>query len=151
TLTRALELSQHSEEAPQLFLVLHSLAGYYANRAEYRTALELTERCLRLADRNQDSGLRLIADFPFQLVLAHRGELVQAREYCEQRLTQYDPTLHGALAFHFGMDPGVALTGYAALTAWYLGYPDQALTRGQDTWTLAQDRSHPPSQASGAL
>ena len=63
----------------------------------------------------------------------------------------YDPTLHGAWAFRFGMDPGVALTGYAALTAWYLGYPDHALTRARDTWTLAQDLSHPPSQASGAL
>jgi len=87
----------------------------------------------------------------FQLVLAHRGELVRAREYCEQGLTQYDPTLHGALAFRFGMDPGVALTGYAALIAWYLGYPDHALTRARDTWTLAQDLSHPPSQAMGAL
>jgi len=92
-----------------------------------------------------------MADYMFQLFLGLRGELVQAREYGEQRLRQYDPTLHGALAFRFGLDPGVVLTGYAALTAWYLGYPDHALRRARDTWTLAQDRSHPPSQATGAL
>jgi predicted ATPase len=34
---------------------------------------------------------------------------------------------------------------YAALALWYLGYPDQALQRGQQAVTLAQELSHPYS------
>src|SRR5262249_13535980 len=36
---------------------------------------------------------------------------------------------------------------FAALALWYLGYPDQALQRGQQAVTLAQELSHPYSLA----
>ena len=50
-------------------------------------------------------------------------------------------------AFLYGHDPGVACLSYAALTLWYLGYPDQALKRSHEALTLAQELSHPFSLA----
>jgi predicted ATPase len=148
--SRAFDLSQHLEETPQIFPVLFGLALYYGNRGESRTALELAERCLRLANIAQDPGLRLMAESIRAAFLAQRGEFVQAREFCELRLAQYDPAQHGALGVRFGLDPGVTFGAYSALTAWFLGYPDQALRQAQDTWNLAHSLSHPPSQAMGA-
>ena len=45
------------------------------------------------------------------------------------------------------MTPGCAASSYAALTLWYLGYPDQALKRSHEALTLAQELSHPFSLA----
>lgn len=149
--SRAFALSQHLEETPQIFPVLFGLAMYYGNRGEYRTGMELAERCLRLANLAQDSGLRLVAESGLVAFLAQMGELVRARESCEQRLMQYDPIQHGFLGLRFGLDPGMVFGGYSSLTAWYLGYPDHALTRARETWTLAQGFAHPPSRALGAV
>ena len=38
--------------------------------------------------------------------------------------------------------PGVPCLSYAALTLWMLGYPDQALKRSHEAFTLAQELSH---------
>ena len=40
-----------------------------------------------------------------------------------------------------------AVTVYAALTLWSLGYPDQALARAQDGLALATELAHPFSSA----
>jgi predicted ATPase len=42
-------------------------------------------------------------------------------------------------------DPDVGCLRYAAETLWYLGYPDQALSRLQAALDLARERSHPYS------
>src|SRR5262245_56351346 len=59
--TRARELCQQVGETPQLFSVLFGLWLFYLNRAEHGTARELTEQCLSLARRAQDSALLLQA------------------------------------------------------------------------------------------
>jgi predicted ATPase len=48
---------------------------------------------------------------------------------------------------HHGEAPGVACLVYAALTLWCLGYPAQAVQRGQEALTLAQELVHPYSLA----
>jgi predicted ATPase len=55
--TRARELCRQAGETPQLFGVLAGLWVFYFDRAEYQTARELAEQCLRLAQRMQDSYL----------------------------------------------------------------------------------------------
>ena len=46
-----------------------------------------------------------------------------------------------------GVDAGVNCLSYAAWTLWTLGYPDQALKRGNEALALAQALSHPHSLA----
>ena len=59
----------------------------------------------------------------------------------------YDPQQHRAHALLYGQDPGMGCRGFAALVLWVLGYPDQALQRGQEALALAHELAHPFSLA----
>jgi hypothetical protein len=71
------------------------------------------------------------------------GELTQARDHLEQGIALYDAQQHRSLTLLYGQDPRVTCLGYAAWTLWLLGYADQALQRGQEALTLAQEIAHP--------
>jgi predicted ATPase len=76
------------------------------------------------------------------------GKLLLASEHLEMALPLYDRGRH--LAFRYGgLDAGVTCLSYAAWTLWQLGYPDQALKRGNEAFALAQTLSHPFSRAFG--
>jgi predicted ATPase len=55
--TRARELSQQMGESPQLIPVLLGMRIFFATRGELRTAREIEEQVLRLAQHTQDSSL----------------------------------------------------------------------------------------------
>jgi predicted ATPase len=111
--------------------------------------LELTreqgEQLIRLAQQAQDAALLLVAHRVLGTTLFWQGELPLAREHAEQGIALYDPQQHRSLAFVYGMDSGMACRIYAAWTLWLLGYPDQALQRGQESITLASESAHPYS------
>jgi len=75
------------------------------------------------------------------------GEFVPARQHLEQGIAHYDPLKHRSHVALFGQNGGVVCLSRAALVLWYLGYPDQALTRGIEAFTLAQELAHPASLA----
>jgi predicted ATPase len=75
------------------------------------------------------------------------GEFDPARKHLEQGIEQYDLDRHHSHIMLFGQDEGVVCLCRAALALWYLGYPNQALTRGMEALTLAQQLSHPASLA----
>jgi adenylate cyclase len=80
-----------------------------------------------------------------------RGELLQAREHLEEAIARYDPKdLRSRGFLHFRVDPSVGALSNLGSTLWQLGYPEQALTRSQESLALARELSHPFTQA-GAL
>jgi predicted ATPase len=123
--------------------VLHGLYRFYYVRAELKTAHELGEQCLRLAQSVQDPGLLLEAHRPLGLTSFNLGELATAREHLEQAIALYDPQQHRSHASLYGQDPGVICWSNGALVWWSLGYPDQALERSHEVLRLAQGLSHP--------
>ncbi len=142
---RARDLCQQLGETPQLFAILRGLWGFYIVRNELKTALDLGEQCLALAQRAQSPVWSLWAYFMLGQSLFHLGELGSSREYFEKGLSLYDiqkRRSHRAL-----QDPGVSCLSYAAVALWLLGYPDQALTKSRQALTLAKDLSHPFSLA----
>ena len=70
------------------------------------------------------------------------GEFLAARAHLEQAIALYDPQRHRSHALRYGADPGVACRLLALQVLWILGYPDQALTRAQEAFALAQELSH---------
>jgi class 3 adenylate cyclase/predicted ATPase len=146
--TRARKLCQQVGETPQIFPVLFALSVFYFTRAEYTTARELGEQLLRLAQCARDPALFLEAHRALAMSSLWPGELVSAREHCEQGITFYDPQQHGSHTFLYGSNPKVVCSYYASFALWFLGYPDQALNRCYDALTLAHDLSHPFSLAS---
>jgi predicted ATPase len=76
--------------------------------------------------------------------LCFMGELLPAREHLEMALSLYDGERHRPLVFRYGgADAGVVCLMISAWTLWQLGYPDQALKRGNEATALAQALFHP--------
>jgi predicted ATPase len=73
--------------------------------------------------------------------------LLLAKEHLEMAISLYDRERHRPLALRYGLDAGVNCLSYAAWTLWHLGYPEQALKRGNEALALAQGLSHPFSLA----
>jgi class 3 adenylate cyclase/predicted ATPase len=142
--TRAQELCGKMGETPQVFPVLWGLWVFYFVGAEHKTARELGEQFLSLAQRQRDLLPLVEAHGALGNTLFFLGEFAPARTHLEQAAAFYNPQQHHALSFLYGgTDPGVLCLSCAAWALWFLGYPDQALTRAHDMLTLAQGLSHP--------
>jgi predicted ATPase len=142
TYTRALELCRQIGETPQIIPVLRGLQIFYLVRAEHKTARELGEQLLTLAQRVQDPVFLLGTHLALGQTLYPLGELASAREHLELGIALHDPQQNRSLAWA-GSHPGVACLSYMAWVLWHLGYPDQALKRSYEALTLAQELSHP--------
>ena len=140
---RARELCQQVGETPQRFQVLRGLWYFYLHRVELQTARELGEQLLTLAQHVGDPALLLEAHYALGNTLNYLGEFAAARAHFEQGIALYDRQQHRAHAFRYGQDPGVICHAYAALTLWWLGYPEQALRRSHQAVTLARELAHP--------
>lgn len=149
--TRAYELCEYSENALQLIEVLSGLQTFYLMRGKVQNAREAAERVLQRA---------LHIATPTALMTAHgvlgesvliQGEVALAREHFEQAWSLY--THHSSPLFvpQSWIDPGVVYLSYLALTLWFLGYPDEAQRRLQESLKLAEELSHPFSRASALI
>ena len=142
--TRALELCRQLGERSELFAVLRGLWEFYELRGDLKTALELGEELLRLAQAADDPALRLIAHDVLGDTLYWLGEFPRSLEHLERGIELYRLDEHRALAHqHAGYDPGVACRSFAAYGLWYLGHPEQALRQVEAAITLAKDVGHP--------
>jgi class 3 adenylate cyclase/predicted ATPase len=144
---RARELCQQVGETPKLFPVLHGLWRFYQIRAELQTARELAEQLFSLAQRAQDPALLLEGNRMMGQTMYWLGENASARTHLEHGIALYDPQQHRSHAFVYGQDPGVLCRAFRAWAIWVLGYPDQALRSIHEALTMAQELTHPFSQA----
>src|SRR5262249_36583646 len=138
---RAQHLCRHLDNPHQFFSVLCGLWNYYFVRAELQTAHTLGEQLLDFAQQAQDPARLVAAHHILGSTLSHLGAVASAHTHFAQGIALYDSQQHRAAAFLD--DPGVACRSRAALTLWYLGYPDQGLARSHETLLLAQQRAHP--------
>jgi predicted ATPase len=144
---RALELCRAIGETPQLFPVLWGLWVFYLVQARLGTARELAEEMLRLGEDTGDPALLLEGHWTLGDTLFWLGEFEAAREHLEQAVALYDPAAHRAHAFIYGQDPGVSALIYLSFSLWFLGYPDEAMARSQESIRLARELEHPFSLA----
>ena len=145
--TRARELCQLVGDTPQLGPVLWGLHRFYFMRAEHRTAQELAAQLLSLAQHAPAPALLLAAHTALGGALWVQGHLTAAREHLVPELPRVEAPQRRALAFRYGVDPGVLRPLFTAYTLWGLGYADAALQRLQAMLTLAQELAHPFSMA----
>ena len=141
--TRARERCIELDNTHLLFPVLRGLWAFHLTRANYHVAYELATEFLTLAQRGGDSGLMVEAHFLAGFTLQFLGEFCSARTHCDKGMALYDPKVHRALAFSFGVDPGVNCLSCAPLAVWSLGYPDEALNRSREALSLAEELNHP--------
>jgi predicted ATPase len=145
--TRARALCQRLGDTREIFPVLFGLWGFYETRGDLRTARELGEQLLTLAQRQHDPELLLQAHRALGDSLFYLGEFVPACAHLEQGIALYNPQQYRNHAFLYGQDPGMGCRIFAARTLWILGYPDQALQWSHEAITLARELLHPFSLA----
>jgi tetratricopeptide (TPR) repeat protein len=147
---RARELSQQVGETPQLFHALWGLWINYASHSEYAAGFELAEQCLRLAQTSGDSSLLVEGHHALGVSCITAGEFARGLEHLEQVAAIYNLVDHNKLRFVFGQDPAVACLFHAGWALWFLGYPDQALKRNDESIALARRLKHPATMAMAA-
>jgi predicted ATPase len=146
-----LELCQQLRDTPQLFPVLRGLFTFYLSDGQLQTAQDLAEHLLHQAARQSDVAPQILGHYLLGLALFCRGIPVDAARHFEQALAAYDFQRHRQLMHVYGIELGVAVRGWMALSLWLLGYPDQALVQSQASWSLAQELSHPYSLAAAQI
>jgi predicted ATPase len=142
TYDRARALCQNLGDSPQLLPVLTGLHVFYRSRAEYRTARELMEQFLGVAQRYNNLIERLQAQQALAFVLFFQGDLIAARSHFEHTLASFTTQQHPVRAIT-EEDYRVVLRTRLAWVLWYLGYPDQALRWNREALMLAQELAHP--------
>jgi class 3 adenylate cyclase/predicted ATPase len=150
--TRARELCERVGDTPEFFPALWGLWNVYLVRGEFRAAYEQAEQLLRRAQSAHDPTLLVYAHLALGETSSYMGELFPAREHFEMAISLYDRERHRPMIFrYYGQDAGVWCLSLIAGCLWHLGYPDQALTRVNEAFTLAQGLSHPHSLAFAEL
>ena len=149
--SRARELCRQIGEVPQLFPVLRGLWAVYTYGLSYKTARELGEQCLSLAQRQQDSALLVEAHYALGEPCSHMESLPLARAHLEQGIAVYDPQKYPLLYLPHGHDPGVGCLFYAALSSVVAGLSRPSPQENPGSVALAQELSHPFSLAFALL
>ncbi len=142
---RAAELCEKLDDLPRLFTVLRGLWGVYIMRGQFRTALQLGNRCLALAEIMGNQADSLWGHYMLGQTATHLGDLVSARVQLDEGMALYDSQKRHSLRAL--QDPGVACLSYKASVLWLLGYPDQALEASNQALALAHSLAHPFSLA----
>ena len=148
TYVRARELCRQVGDTPQLFPALWGLSRFYLVRPDLKTAREIGEQLLCLAQCAEDPALRLETHRTLGTTFLELGAFAPARVHLEEGIALYDRQQYRAHTFLYARDPGVVCLSYAAQVMWLLGYPDQARQRLDDALRLAEQLSHPFSVAS---
>jgi class 3 adenylate cyclase/predicted ATPase len=137
---RAYTLCQQVGDARQRFAVMIGLWNFYFARAEFQTARTLGQEIVSLAQTAGDPGMLARVHAILGEMWFHIGDFVTARSYLDQGLASAAPGRRQARSVQA---PQVTCGCYVAFALWMAGYPDQAVQRAQNTFTLAQELSHP--------
>ena len=143
----ARSLSRRVGTTPQVFAALYGLWTYYVVRPRHHMALAIAERLSDLAAQESELGWKIEAHWAKGCSLFLLGNLDAGYEQYEQCVMAYRSSRFANLAFDFGQDPAVAALSFGAITAWYKGFVDQAITKVQEAAVIAQGLGHPFSVA----
>ena len=119
---------------------------FYVIKGDLPTAREISGQILQLAQETKNPLDLYTAHGTHAESLFYLGEQTLAKENLQHALTLFNPEMRIALSFMW-IDPQVLTLTYSAWVSWYLGYPDQALTKSLEAVALAEDLSHPVSLA----
>jgi class 3 adenylate cyclase/predicted ATPase/ribosomal protein L40E len=147
TYRRAQVLCQRGGDTQQLFPALFGLRSFYVVQADVQTAHAIGEQLLDLAERTQEVDFFVEAHVALGATSILRGDLTAARASMEQALAYHDLQCCQSHTALYGIDPGVMSCSCLSWVLQWLGYPDQARNKDQEALDLAQQQSHPFSQA----
>jgi predicted ATPase/DNA-binding SARP family transcriptional activator/predicted negative regulator of RcsB-dependent stress response len=139
---RALKLCSQVGNSSQRFHALMGLRRCYLHRGDTRTALQLSEQLLTLA---QNLGQEYIprAQMFYGEALYRIGEFTKAHEHFSKSITAYTSGHFPSDVHLFGNDTLVIGQVFQGLALWQLGYPDRALEVALEGLSRARMIAHP--------
>jgi len=143
--TRARRLCEQLGDPPEVFPVLWGLTLFHAIRGDLRTFRPLAEQLLAQADRTGDQGFFVAANQMMASVNEFEGDTVRSSEFFEWAVAAHSPSEHLTYTARFGLDPGMISRALSPRPLWFLGYPDRARARAEETVALARQLRQPIS------
>jgi class 3 adenylate cyclase/predicted ATPase len=145
---RALELCERAApDTPAHFRALYGLAYAHMIHGDLRRSRPLAEQMLALAERRQDPELLAYAHFEMGCELLFSAELVAARAHLEQGIALYDPEWGHPASSRHAFNCASNCHSFLTCVCWHLGYPEEAVRHSAQAIAIAEDISHPFSQA----
>ena len=144
---RARALAEGIGDSVTLFRIIWGMWALRLLRDEMDTAIDLARQLLVLAESRQDPGQTLEAWFSVAITRFYRGEFQACLEACDQCARREDPELCRSNALNISQDTGATYRCYRALSAWYMGRPDDAWRQINEAVEYARGADHPFSLA----
>ncbi len=136
---RAKDLSEQLEDPSRHAAVLVGLATMFEVRGDYRQSQVLLEEYLREIPNNCPGALLVESHDLLACSLFHQGAFARSVEHASQAVTLCEPERCYPFFATSGCDPAVSAETWAALSLWFLGFPDQALEKARETLRRAED------------
>ena len=136
---RAKEISMELDDRPRHAAVSVGLATVFEARADYRQSQVLLEECLRQGADNRPDALLVESHTLLACSLFHQGAFDQSVEHAKNAVRLYRPGGSYPFLAASGADPAIGADDWAALSLWFLGYPDRALAQAKEVLRRAED------------
>jgi DNA-binding SARP family transcriptional activator/predicted ATPase len=136
---RARELAERLDRGDDLGWALFRLGTLYEVRGEYERSEALLEPTLALSGPKGTKGLLTEAHELAACTLFHQGVFDRALDHADHGLAAYDGEHFNPVTAAYGENAGAACHSWAALSLWFLGYPDVARRRAGEAVAMAED------------
>jgi DNA-binding SARP family transcriptional activator len=148
---RARELAETMRSDDELGRILFLLGTFYDVRGDYERSERLLRESLSLSGRTFTAGVLTDSHELLACTLFHQGSFGDALQHAERGLDAYDGSYVNLVTAAYGDNPGAACHSWAALSLWFLGYPDQARERAEEAVALTNDPARRHGQATALV
>ena len=140
---RARALSLKLDNAPSYFQALFGLWGHSWMGGKHDEALNMANEFLSTSLASTEPVLSMVAHRVMGSTLLTIGEFQSAKEHFEQTIALSNVTGKQPLHSLYMVEPRAASLLLLSWDLWFLGYPDQSLSRVSEALSLAKDLSQP--------
>jgi tetratricopeptide (TPR) repeat protein len=144
---RAAVLCRDVGDRAQLFHVLFGQSTSCLFRGELRTALELAEQCLVIAEAIDDADLKIQSEFAIGNAAYWMSDFPRADAKLARVLTLHDPNRTPVHLQRFGHDPRTTCLTFGAWTSVACGRYERAAAQADEALDRAQNMGHPFAMA----
>jgi tetratricopeptide (TPR) repeat protein len=129
---RAKDLAVQLDDPARHAAVLVGLATVFESRADYRKSQVLLEEFLGKFVDSRPESLLVESHTLLACSLFHQGAFDKSVEHAKHAVKLYQPGGSYPFLAASGADPAIGAEDWAALSLWFLGYPDRALAKAQE-------------------
>jgi DNA-binding SARP family transcriptional activator len=144
---QARQLAEKLQSDDELGRILFLLGTLYDVRGEYARSERFLQESLSLSGRTLTGGVLTDSHELLACTLFHQGSFDDALQHAERGLEAYDGNYINLATAAYGDNPGAACHSWAALSLWFLGYPDRARERVEAAVALTNDPARRHGQA----